>query len=45
MLPFLTFGIRADTSKEEISHLWRDPANLRELIISPLPPRGFGMQV
>lgn len=31
MLPFLTFRIRADTSEEEISYLWHNPANLREL--------------
>ena len=45
MLPFLTFRIRVDTSKAEISLLWRNPANLWELIISLLAPWGFGMQV
>lgn len=42
MLPFLTFGIRADTRKEEISHLWHSPANLWELIVSLLLPWGLG---
>lgn len=41
MLPFLTFRIMADTSGEKISHLWHNPANLRELHHLPTATLGF----
>lgn len=39
MLPFLTFKIRADPSREEISpwHFWHSSVNLWELAVTPLP--------
>jgi len=47
MLPFLTFGIRADTSKEEISHqhLWHNAASSWGPAISPLSPWGLGTEI